>query len=56
MSIGQQWDFAVAWQASPQLLVYGTYLRLFTGQFWADTQATPTVPMNALSLLTQFYF
>jgi hypothetical protein len=56
MQIGQQLDFGVAWQMSRQILMYGTYLRFWAGQFWTDTQTAPKRNMNGVMVLTQFNF
>lgn len=56
MQIGQQWDVGVAWQMSRQILMYGTYLRFWAGQFWEDTATAPPRNMNGVMVLTQFNF
>jgi hypothetical protein len=55
-NIGQQLDFGVAWQVNRQVLMYGTYLRFWAGQFWTDTQTAPKANMNGVMVLAQFNF
>gem|GEM_PF-4625816 len=55
-NIGKQLDFGVAWLPTHHLLLYGTYLRFWPGQFYRDTQTAPVDPMNGVMVLTQFNF